>query len=69
LAYTSPFDLKPAGGHFGEGEGESLPFFLAVVFFLTTTFFVATGFLTTGFLVGAADLVAEALGVGDLVAL
>jgi hypothetical protein len=56
LAYTSPFDLKPVGGHFGDGEGESLSFFLA------------TGFLTTGFLVGVGDLVAETLGVGDLVA-
>jgi hypothetical protein len=66
-------DLKPTGGHFGEGEGESLPFFLVVGFFFATTFFLATGFfvtgfLTTGFLVGVADLLAEALGVGDLVA-
>jgi hypothetical protein len=54
-------DLKPAGGHFGDGEG--FAFLLEVDFFVTTTFF-----LTTGFFAGLAFFVAVTLGDGDLVA-
>ena len=67
LAKISPLDLKPTGGHFGEGEGAMR--FLR--FFVTTFFFTTGAFFTTGFLVGAAFLVAVTfgVGVGDLVAL
>lgn len=63
FANTSAFDLKPLGGHLGEGEGESLDlilrFGLETLFFFTIGFLVATDFLAT--------LVFE-LGVGDLLA-
>ena len=31
FAYTSPFFLKPLGGHVGDGEGESVTFFFTIV--------------------------------------
>ena len=73
FAYTSAFDLKPFGGHFGEGEGESfdfiLCFVLATVFFFTTGFLLVAAFLILDFEAGAflALLVFE-LGDGDLLA-
>jgi len=66
LAKTSPLDLKPTGGHFGEGEGV-----IRLLLFFLTGFFFTTAFLVgVAFLVAVAFLVVDALGVGvgDLLA-
>jgi hypothetical protein len=66
LAKTSPLDLNPIGGHFGEGEGAR-----RLLLFFLTGFLVAVAFFVAVALgVGVAFLVAVALGVGvgDLVA-
>lgn len=73
FAYTSAFDLKPLGGHLGDGEGESFDFILcfglAVVFFFITGFLVVAAFLV---LDSDADallaLLAFEFGDGDLLA-
>ena len=52
--------LKPAGGHFGDGDGESFTFF----FFLTGAFLTGAFFVTLAFGVGVTFFVALAFGVG-----
>jgi hypothetical protein len=53
--------LKPAGGHFGEGEGDNLTFFF---FFLAGAFLAGAFFVTLAFGVGVAFFVTLAFGVG-----
>jgi hypothetical protein len=68
--------LNPAGGHFGEGEGDNFAsffftgaFFFAGGFFFAGAFFFAGGFLTGAFFSTAfLETPALGVGVGDFVA-
>ena len=69
FANTSPFALKPAGGHIALGEGETETFLRG--FFLTTAFFVAFEValaVAFGETVGLAVVLADGVGVAFVVA-